>query len=326
MTTSRIRNYVKKNPETIERWKDDVLKKHIIRELTDKYGTDDLKDSEGFNIQSITRHAGQNKICADILYDHYDLAFEVSKESTTGSFRHTGKSLHLSEKTFEEMTKDIGVKPVFDTVDTDKIYEDDIYTLIKNLSLQNLAYIYYHQDEFCYIDKKSSYRSWNGSRDKEGLGVFWKEQKEEADNMAFRNALDKYYEDKLNVVGKIVCDKDLPDLVEVETEYDDDSFNSSAFSGYHQRLLPHTIDELDKETLDVRIAEAEYGIKKFQRTLDQLKELRSSILEAGGAQKFREMYYEKMLANFYQNLPLFINVEDENLKSLAKRAMKRKFT
>lgn len=327
MPTARIRNYVKKNPNTIEGWRDKVLKKHIVRVLTEVHGAAyEEVSSEDFSISNITGHGGQDKICRDILYDHYELASECETQASGTYGTYKTRTVVVYETEFYEMTKGRGVKPVFPTVDVDKVNEDDVYTLIKKMSLDNLIYIYENQDEFCFLPKTYARYYGNGSNRCEGLGVFFKSQKDDADNMSFRNALDKYYGDKLNVIGPLVCDKKLPDLIKKEGEYGESyAPDSTEFGDYHGTLFPEDISHLKTEHINKLLSNVQYGMDTLLKTQQQLLELQGSIKEAGGDDAFRDKYYEKMMENFYRNIPLFINVKDADLKALAKRASKKQF-
>lgn len=325
MTTSRIRNYVKKNPETVENWKYKVLRYHLIRLITEAHGNEETPSAD-FNIYSITGNRGQDNICRDVLYDHFDLCSEYTKEVTKWGTKVL--SLRVYDEAFYPMIEEIGeVKPEFPTMDVDKKEESDIYVFVKNISLPALIYIFNHQDEFVFINKINPSRySYRSNRGIGGLGVFWKDQAEEADNLAFRNAIDDYYGKRLDVIGPIVCEKEFPDLVEKDWEAGKDrTVHTSDFKNFHLSLLPKSVDDFNVDNIQYMIERAEHGIAETQKTLQQLHELKASILEAGGDAAFRDLYYAKMIPAFYRSTPLFINTEDTKLKKLAKRAMKNKY-
>ena len=320
MTTARIRNYVRKNPERVEAWKNKVLKKHLIRELSRIHSKEDLSNVQ-FNTQRLTGHGGQNKICNDILEDHYELAYESASDNAG---RYARTIMYVYQDKFLEMIEGIDEVPDFMTTDLAKKYEDDIYTSLNKISLPCLAYIYHNQDKFCFIDK--TVRGYSSRRYSDGLGVFYKHLKDEADNLAFRNALADYYGDKLNAVGEIVFDKHLPMLVEQETSNDENAYNGGYYSYAHNNVLPREFGDVNISQVDILAKNAAKVAEKFAQTADQLRVLHDSMVEAGGDEAFIDLYYEKMIANFYRNLPLFINVKDADLKEMALRASKRKFT
>ena len=320
MTTARIRNYVKKNPEKIERWKNKVLKRYIIRELIKEHG-DENTPSEDFNLVALTNHGGQNKICRDILYDHYGLAYGKKTMSKRGFPRET---VIVYEDKFEEMTKGKGIAPDFETIDASKKHEDDIYTLLNDLSLPHLIYIYYNRDEFCFMEKTSqgSY-----SRNYKGLGVFYKDSRDEADNLAFRNAISAYYENKMPLLGTLVCEKDFSLIKEPGWSESGLSPHASYdFSSYINDIIPKKLAHVNSKKVGFSLEAVEHGLQYLNILQHQLKDMKASIEEAGGNDGFQEKFYEKAIANFYKNIPLLINSSDEGLKEMALRAAKKRYT
>jgi len=323
MSNARVNRYVKNNPDRCAVWKDEVLRRHIIRELVRAHGNDDTPDAN-FHSYTIVGHQGQVKIFNDVMADHYDLSYEsLYRDPKYGKYGPTQKTIKVRESTFKEMIEGIEVKPNFGVIDIKKTREDDIYTLITKLSLVNLVYIYKHDDEFVFMNKES--RSEYGGYPV-GLGVFWKEQKEEADNLAFRNALTSYFGDKLNSVSKILFDKELPDLVSKSADYES-SFPAQSydFCSAYNKVLPHNMEEVNTVYLRILERNAAFAAETFKRTAEQLRSLRESILEAGGDEKFQEYFFSKMIPYFMGSLPLFINTEDSKLKEIVHRAMKKKY-
>jgi hypothetical protein len=256
--------------------------------------------------------------------DYYHLAFEHSfRDPQIG---YSQKTLRVSERTFNEMIEGlegIASQPDFGVIDIKKTHEEDIYTYLSELSLGHLVYVYKHQDEFVFMNKRSREKYGGGIKE---LGVFWKEQKEEADNLAFRNALTSYFGDKLSSVSEIMFGKGLPDLVKKSPDYSTpDRAQSYNFCSAHENVLPEDIEEVNISRLELLERNAAFAAETFKRTAEQLKSLRESILESGGDEKFRELFLSKMIPYFMNSLPLFINVEDKELKDMAQRAMKKKY-
>jgi len=318
MPSTRVRNYVKKNPERVEEWRRAVLRLHIIRVLTEAYGEADMEVD--FSADDITRNRGQINIFNDVMREHYVLGRDYRK----GTYGHT---FSVNTKVFGDMTKDIGVKPELKSEGHDRTNECDIYTVLKDLSLESLAYIYWNQDEFVFMPKdvRRAYSSYSTCG---GLGVYFKALKEEADHLAFRNALDEHYANKMGTVCEAVFGLDCPDLTEIRPTYGKGAGASEenvthSYASAHKELLPPRKEAIDEHKLDQLIGYARERAAKFQNTLEQLEAMRASYLEAGGDETFSELYYQKMIDYFYLNLPLFLNSEDKRLKDMAARAARK---
>lgn len=320
MPEARIRNYVKKNPERVEDWKNEVLRRHIIEVLTKTYGGDEVKE-EIFSSYDIVKNRGQMKIFKDVMREHYNLC--TIRSHSTSTYYRTDRVVIIPE-TFEEMIDGLGVKPEFNTEGVDKIYECDIYTDVRGMKLTSLVYVYLNQEEFTFLPKttRGRYSSYHTDLT---LGVFYKALAEEADHLSFRNAIDDNFSKNMAAVNEALFDKYLPDLNPIKPSYGGKDFEqvSHSFSSAHEELLPKHKRRITLEYLDKLVDLAEFRAKKLRDTADQLQEMRDSYVEAGGDETFDEFYYEKMIEYFYSHLPFYINSENKSLKEMATRAAQK---
>jgi hypothetical protein len=319
MSTSRLRTYAKKNAERVESWRTTVLHKQLVKLLTEAHGDEETPDAS-FSPSDITDTRGQVKIFGDLM-NEYDLACVY----TNSQHGYKTYSVNVYEDEFLEQLDAIGEEePEFNSTGVDKTNECDIYILLKAVTLPHLIYIYRHQDEFCFMNKMSKDTLYSSVR-KEGLGVFHKDLKEEADNLSFRNAMDDFYNSRSGDVAKMVFGNDAPMLNPISTDYSDGSIYGYSFVGVHGDCLPKGKAKITEENMELLIKQTTERLEIFQDTLDQLKELQASLLEAGGDAAFDDLYYKKMIEEYYLSLPLFINSKNKEQKELALRASKKKF-
>jgi hypothetical protein len=323
-STARLRNYVKKNPDRVNDWARETLRRIIIHRLSEAHGNDDTPDSN-FTVHDVVKHGGQEKIWLDLLIDS-GLAHQVTVSDRGYSRKVVRENLAVFHGMIDELEEK---KPVFEPDGADKVNECDIYYALKDLALENLIYIYSNQDEYAFMNKdirgnrsSSSIYSYGIS----GLGVIDNDMASEADNASFRNALNDYYSEHMGEVCKMIFKKEAPQLEPIKPKWGSDkTIYDSTFTSTHRSCLPHKKDDISEQYLQFLIEQTEERVEIFQKTLEQLKEMQASLVEAGGDDVFEDLYYQEMIAEFYHNLPFHINSEDKALKRLAERAAKKKY-
>jgi hypothetical protein len=319
MSTARIRKYVKDNSDRVEEWRLGVLRKHLITLITDAQGDEETPHTE-FDANDFTSSRNQHKIFFDIMGE-----YELCYKGSTNRNHYRQDVIKVYQTEFFEMIEDIEeVKPVFDSSGVEKTKEENIYQLLNKTSLAHLVYIFNHQDDFCFMNKTRDHNTY-GSGSIEGLGVFYKTLKDEADNLSFRNALDDFYNKRLGEVSKMVFGNEAPQLNPIKPDYSDGCILDYSFTNVHGDCLPKNKNSITEENMERLISETTQRIEIFQQTLDQLKELQGSLLEAGGDAAYEDLYYQKMIEEYYLSLPLFINSQNKDQKALAMRASKKKF-
>jgi len=319
MATARIRNYAKKNEERVNGWRDKYLRLHILRELDVLYSGRDEKGIRPTEVGDIVDTRGQVQIGRDILYEHFDLAQGYIQHNQWGQ---KSCNLRVIHPTFLEMIKGKAVKPSLNLTDKELTTEDDIYVPLQQLKLEFLVYVFENQDEhtFRFCTNKRS----GGTRYE--LCVLDKVLEDEADNLSFRNSIDKYYIRKAGQVSWGMFGKSAPDLDNFTTEYGvSGTYMSYNFVGVHNALLPDGIKDLNSKKMTELVDLAQQQVDVLTRTLEQLKVLRDSILEAEAGDGVEDLYYQQMIAHFTQAVPLLVNSEDEEIKEMARRLAKKHF-
>ena len=316
MATSRVRNYAKKNEKTVNEWRDKVLHLHILRELNIVHR--DESEIPLISMSDVVNTANQYRIGVDVLNEHFGLASGRSKTSVYG---HKSYTLDVRTKVFQAMTEGMAFKPSLDIANKEHTSEGDIYTPLKQLNLPNLVYVFENQDEYVFI--YGSNKRTHGSYE---LSVLDRMLEDEADNLSFRNSIDRYYVRKAGQVSWGVFGESAPDLDNFEAEYGaPDTYMSYNFVGVHNALLPNGIEDLNSKKMAELVKMAEIQTEILNRTLEQLKGLRDSILEAEALGDFPDLYYKQMIAHFTQAVPLLINDKDEKVQEMARRLAKKHY-
>lgn len=314
MSTARVRNYVKNNPDTVEVWRRKLIHTYLVNMLTHDHH--DTEQSLMVNIHKIVRNANQHKICKDVLEEHYGIAHVHASSSAWGRVY----AADVVDKSFQEYIKGKGVKPELFVYDRDNTKEDDIYTSLSDLSIASLVWIYEHQDdyEFKYTaNRKSSMYQ---------VCVLDKDIVDEADNLSFRNAIDKYYITKTGEVAKAVLGINVPLLNRHKSEYGKKgTIYTYNLTGVHKEMRPEGYNQLNSEKVSEYLKKAEAQVEFLSQTMEQLRQLQASILEAEAAGDFEDVFYRRLIDHFVKNAPLLINDNRSGVKELAIRATKKHY-
>lgn len=322
MATARVKKYVKEHGELVEGWLYKAIRLHIIRELSIEYKVEGVEEIYPYDIVDL---ANQHKICVDVLNEHYGIAYGVSKR---GKYNQLITEIHLDVSVFQETIKGLAVKPEIPLSWSNLISEDDIYFPLTHLSLANLVYVYENHKDYSFRFCKNARitkRSFDNSKAKE-LCVIDKVLEDHADNLSFRNAIDLFYIKEAGVVSECVFDKPAPNLNNHAKMFGDkEACASYHFVGVHDDILPNGIVDLNSTKMNALVSKAQEQVDVLSKTLEQLKALRDSIVEAEASGGLEDLYYGKLIEHLTQSIPLYINSTDERAKDIARRLAKKHY-
>lgn len=317
--TSRIRNYVKNNESKVKKWLGDTIRLYLHRKIYDTIIKDtvDYSDKKSFKPEDIAifrvvYNRRSHGIYRDLMRSYYKIADDGG---FSGIIRVRGSVV-------TDLVKDKGSRPDFEELYRCQRVKRtrDTYTSLCYLSLPEVIYIYNNIDEFDFIIDEIRH-----SRDLENrLKVIPRDEIDHADTVSFKNSIDSYYIDKIDVIGKVILDKDLTYLHKMKRYTEKSTVNNwgDYFLGVY---CFDTVKEMRTEHISEKLKDITFFIDILNKKKQAYQDILDFIKESGGDEKFKEIYYKKMIDHFYKDIPINMASDDAMLSEMCNRACKKRY-
>lgn len=309
--SARIRKYVEDNSNLVNGWLITFVHKYLVKEMTN-----DRRVASGDSLPVPTRvkvcdvESARNKhnICKDILVTHFGIA---TSHIVYGSYDNYYELAPIRSELLEYM-KDKASKPVLGTRNSSNLSVEDLYSPLSKISMWGIIYIYEHQEEydFRFMVNKHTQSLWQ-------MCVLEKELVDSAEYIAIKNAIDDRYANMTGDVCEEVFGYKVPHL----------NLRAHADAEYHLRallnaMLPSRLKGLNSADIQSKIDVASDNIAKLTETLDELRRLQDSILEAEASGGIEDVYFSKLIEDFRTMAPLLINSDVKEEAKLAKMVLR----
>ena len=340
---ARVKSYVKKNTDRVEKWKRLVLYATAAERLRKKYISTIGKSYELHNlyVSDLIERKNQYGIFIKI-FDEY-LGYLTTKRTVRKLQTSFGRypeyediAIYPNEDWYNKEVKGIGVKPEYDIPKRTYLDYKDYYTPIYGLTLENLVYIEEHFEDYDFnYRSRSSYNTYYGrnlnsrtlgrtlERDFRSTIVIEKSLIKDCKYQSFLMSIKEIYRRRYGELHGVVYGENLEYIKQYFTSTPETAETSSNFRCFLEEIIPVTSMDtplsLDCEVLDNKINEFERLVELQSNILSDLKVLRDTIKTNGDDNvDLLEKYNQKIIEGLYNRIPLIMN--DKRYKYLVKLA------